>query len=506
MRLLEPAAGQGAFILPLIPKLVRQCIKHHISPDALRPIVRAFEIDPILAASLRRKCAAALHASGLREFIATRVARSWIKNRDFLETEFKTTFSHIVGNPPYIRWDAVPIHLREAYKQRFTSFRRRADLYVAFIEKSLSILEPNGQLGFLCPGTWTRNVYGESVREALTSRGHLKTIFDFSDIDSFETPADAYPHFFVFQNGRAGATHIATMKRNGNTTQAAASTTRHFAPSASPLILNPGDDVAATVRKARQKFPTLEEAGCSVRVGSATGSKATFLIRSDRDAVEKTRILAFVNARSIENGMVRWSGTNIVNVFDRKGKPVKLSKYPRLRRYLYRNKHALAARAKAKDSKIWWRSIDALHPDWYGSRKLLVVDISAVPVIGLDNKGFCAGGGVYQIKSKHWPLRDLLVFLSAGVVGLFVGGVTFGSTKGFHRFQKKKLATIPIPRWQQLDKNWRVHFKAARRAGDLERILAMVAELYECRPSTLKKYVARDWNTFLSREKRSGRQ
>ena len=70
--------------------------------------------------------------------------------------------------------------------------KQRADLYVAFIEKSLNLLQPNGQLGFLCPGTWTRNVYGGAVREALTSRGHLnKTIFDFSDIESFETPTDA---------------------------------------------------------------------------------------------------------------------------------------------------------------------------------------------------------------------------------------------------------------------------------------------------------------------------
>jgi hypothetical protein len=51
------------------------------------------------------------------------------------------------------------------------------------------------------------------------------------------------------------------------------------------------------------------------------------------------------------------------------------------------------------------------------------VDTSAVPVIGIDRIGYCAGGGVYQIKSKEWPLQDLLVFLSAGVLGLFVAGM-----------------------------------------------------------------------------------
>jgi adenine-specific DNA-methyltransferase len=60
--------------------------------------------------------------------------------------------------------------LRESYRKRFSSFKQRADLYVAFIERSLDLLEPNGQLAFLCPGNWTRNVYGGAVRKAFTSQ------------------------------------------------------------------------------------------------------------------------------------------------------------------------------------------------------------------------------------------------------------------------------------------------------------------------------------------------
>src|SRR5262249_59684819 len=96
---------------------------------------------------------------------------------------------------------------------RFTSFKQRADLYVAFIEHALELLESHGQLAFLCPGTWTRNVYGGAVREAFTSLGQLKTIIDFSDVDSFETSAETYPHFFVFQKDRSGQTSIFLLMR-----------------------------------------------------------------------------------------------------------------------------------------------------------------------------------------------------------------------------------------------------------------------------------------------------
>jgi adenine-specific DNA-methyltransferase len=124
-----------------------------------------------------------------------------------------------------------------------------------------------------------------------------------------------------------------------------------------------------------------------------------------------------------------------------------------------------------------------------------------VPVIGLDVRGYCAGGGVYQIKSKEWPLRDLWVLLSAGVLGLFVAGLASGSANGFHRFQKKQIASVPLPRWRKLDKRWRVQFREAYRSGDRKAILKAVAELYDCDPRILTRFVARDWDTFLKRPK-----
>jgi adenine-specific DNA-methyltransferase len=207
-RLLEPAAGQGAFFLPLLPRLVRSCRRQHKSFDVLRPIIRAYEIDARIAITLRTRTDTTLQALGVYEQTARQIARDWIRNEDFLEARPRTRFTHIVGNPPYIRWDAIPRSLRDSYKVRFASFKQRADLYVAFIEHALSVLDKDGQLGFLCPGTWTRNVYGGAVREAFTTLGQLKTIIDFSDAESFETPADAYPHFFVFQKGGNGPTKI----------------------------------------------------------------------------------------------------------------------------------------------------------------------------------------------------------------------------------------------------------------------------------------------------------
>jgi adenine-specific DNA-methyltransferase len=408
MRLLEPAAGQGAFLLPLLARLVRSCRRQKKSFDALRPIIRAYEIDAQVAITLRLQIQTTLAALGIDKPTARHIARDWIRNEDFLEARPRMRFTHIVGNPPYIRWDAILGSLRESYKARFASFKQRADLYVAFIEHALSLLSQHGQLGFLCPGTWTRNVYGSAVREAFTSLGQLKTIIDFSDAESFETSTDAYPHFFVFQKDQSGPTRIFSMAGTDKIGPSGKTVLRTFLPSASPLFLS--RDLAATkaVNAARQGFPKIEDAGCTIRVGSATGCNEVFLGSRQEVPVERSRLLPFVNAHSIKKGKVHWTGTYILNVFDADGKIVTLSRFPRMAEYLRKHKTQLQARAKASKSKIWWRSIDSLHPDWYAARKLLVIDVSASPVIGLDHVGYCAGSGVYQIKSRDWPLSVCL--------------------------------------------------------------------------------------------------
>jgi adenine-specific DNA-methyltransferase len=499
MRLLEPAAGQGAFFLPLLPRLVEACRTQKKTIDLLRPVIRAYEIDGEVAADLRRQCVATLEELDVPRAKAAEIAQSWVRNEDFLEARPRKRFTHIVSNPPYIRWDSIPAALRDVYKTRFKSFKQRADLYVAFIEHALGLLEPYGQLAFLCPGTWTRNVYGNAIREAFTSQGQLKTIIDFSDVDSFETSADAYPHFFVFEKDSAGPTQISSVvgfdriERSGN------KVVRTFLPSASPLLLTRDFAAQKAVKVARRRFPKLEDAGCTIRVGSATGCNNVFLGSAKDIPIERSRLLPFVNASSIHNGKVRWAGTQIVNVFDKNGKVVKLSKFPRMAAHLRKNKKKLQSRAKASQSRVWWRTIDSLHPDWYASSKLLVVDVSALPVIGIDTTGYCAGSGVYQIKSDEWPLADLLTLLSAGVLGLFVATLSAGATAGFHRFQKSQIAAVHMPRWQELASDWKARFKVARKEKNGSAVLKLVAELYECEVSLLESYVARDWDAFCSK-------
>jgi adenine-specific DNA-methyltransferase len=351
-------------------------------------------------------------------------------------------------------------------------------------------------LAFLCPGNWTRNKYGAYVRQALTKGGRLEAIIDFTDVDSFEKSADAYPSYFVFNKGKAGSTEILSVSasRNG-LAPVAKPVCRTFPASSAPLLLA-GDHIARFLDQATRDFPSLEDAGCSVRVGSATGCDSVFLGTDQELLVETDRLLPFVNARSIRNARVHWSGTRIVNVFDRNGRPANLEAFPLLSAYLSRHKKALKSRAKAGRSACWWRSIDVLHHEWYASPKLLIADIASRPVVGLDDTGYCAGSGVYQIKSSSWPLEDLLDVLSAGILGTFIGAMSQRSQNGFNRFQKQHIGKIRLPRWDQIEVDWLRRFREARVSRNATSALELVAELYRCDVGILAANTARDWPAF----------
>jgi uncharacterized protein YlaI len=71
----------------------------------------------------------------------------------------------------------------------------RADIYVAFIERSLQLLANKGVLGFICANCWMKNRYGGPLREFISKNFYLKFYVDMVDTQAFSSKkAKNYPH------------------------------------------------------------------------------------------------------------------------------------------------------------------------------------------------------------------------------------------------------------------------------------------------------------------------
>lgn len=137
LRILEPSFGEGDFLLPMIDRLLVSWRAHH--PDSapyriLHDCVRGVELHRETAAATRQKVIARLQAGGIDQATAHALASTWLLQNDFLTAPIRGSFTHVVGNPPYVRHERISRELLKVYRDRYATFYDRADLYVPFLK------------------------------------------------------------------------------------------------------------------------------------------------------------------------------------------------------------------------------------------------------------------------------------------------------------------------------------------------------------------------------------
>lgn len=123
------------------------------------------------------------------------------------KSEFKDVFAQggfdaVIGNPPYIRIQALqewaPGQV-EYYRRRYESGSKgNYDIYVVFVEKGLSLLNPNGKLGFILPSKFFATDYGENLRDLISKNQSLEKIVDFGHLQIFEQATTYTCLLFLF--------------------------------------------------------------------------------------------------------------------------------------------------------------------------------------------------------------------------------------------------------------------------------------------------------------------
>ena len=344
-RLLEPSCGSGDFLLPAIQRLLTAARRGGLSAGQLRPAIRAVELHRDTFNATRQYVLDLLAEYGISCSDAASLTDTWLVNGDFLLEPFEDGFDFVVGNPPYVRQEMILASLLAEYRRRFTTMYDRADLYIPFIEQSLRLLGRDGVLAFICSDRWMKNKYGGPLRELISCGFTLRYYIDMVGTAAFQTEVIAYPAITVIQRGQGGKLRIAhrpevsaeslsrlhavltgpARKLNGTVMEVPG-----VARGSEPWLLEADSQPSlALVRRLESEFPTLEEAGCGVGIGVATGSDKVFIgPMADLD-VEDSRKLPLVMTRDIVNGTVQWRGLGVVNPFEDDGTLAEFTRYPR---------------------------------------------------------------------------------------------------------------------------------------------------------------------------------
>ena len=495
MRLLEPSFGGGDFLLPAIERLLAA------APDAsaneLRDAIRAVEVHDLTFRGTRAQIKDVLRHHGFTDLEAEALCEAWLLADDFLLADLEGRFDFVVGNPPYVRQELLSDVLVAEYRRRYATVYDRADIYVPFIERSLSLLAPGGVLGFICADRWMKNRYGGPLRRLVSDRYHLRAYIDMVDTRAFLSEVVAYPAIFVIANERGSVTRIARRPEiDANHLSALARQIRADAkPSGlvseipvltdgdAPWLLDEADDVRL-LRRLESAFPTLEQAGCKVGIGVATGADSAFIGPLAELDVEDDRKLPLAMTRDILDGTLRWRGLGVVNPFAAEGGLVPLENYPRLKRYLEARRADIARRHVAKKAPAnWYRTIDRIYPSLVAKPKLLIPDIKGDAQVVYDEGTCYPHHNLYFVTSDEWDIRALQAVLSSGIARLFVAAYSTKMRGGYLRFQAQYLRRIRLPLWRDVPEQLREALRAAAERGDQAACEAAVAELYGLDPA-----------------------
>ena len=460
MTVVEPAVGEGAFLAPILQRLLDRALGRGVRLASLSEAVRAYELDHEKVLLSRRLCVEALELAGMEPDAAVAMAQQWVQEQDYLLAADTVPVDIVVGNPPYIRYDDLKSGQFALYQTKWKTLTGRGDIYVGFWEKALASLKPGGRVAFICADRWMRNNYGSRLREVVGERYGVRVVWSMHDVDAFHCKVSSYPAITVIANESQGPVAVAeTSAEFGSRSAEELSrwslgrgrrkegagyradrlshwyTGRGLWPTGSPKRLALLDSLSG--------LPTIEESGVTVGIGLASGADASYVV--DTAPVEPDRLLPMATRLSIGPHGLEWAGEHLVNPWGPDGSLVSLADYPRLDEYLSNSAGVASRHVAKKNPDRWHRTIDRVIPGLAKRSKLLIPDMRSHVQPYLDEQGLYPHHNFYWLISDVWDLRVLGGLLLSDVAEAFVEAYCVRMRGGTLRLQAQYLRTIRLP-------------------------------------------------------------
>lgn len=408
-RLLEPAAGNGVFVIEAARRLVASCIRQNVDLKAqyLVDRIRAFELHPREARRARAQVVRTLRALGVHHSTAETCAKSWIVNGDFLLSKrLRDNFTHAVGNPPYIRWSKIPPELKEKYRCRLPKVMIGGDLFLPFLDRALELLQPKGQCGFLCSDRWRYMEFAEGFRQKWLSRLTIALDDTLLAENAFVKNVDSYPTILI-------ASKIEAKEQE-------------------------------TLAPATKLGKTLAELGYVVKVGPALGHTPAYVLELDEQDVEPELLRPWIDGSEIEEGTITWRGCRVVAMYGKDGKLIDPKQFPLLMTRLKRFRKQLKQRSIVRNGAPWFRPIDRVRAANWARPKLLIPELAKTPRVAIDRSGAIPSHGVYAIFAPEDDVDALYEKLRDGKLAKALDGLAPKVKGGYVRCYRRFLLMVRI--------------------------------------------------------------
>lgn len=499
LHLVEPSCGSGAFLGPVVERLLESAQVHEHPLSSLGHAIRAYDLQAEHVEVSRALCRDLLIRAGASLASAQELATEWVSHADFLLPGVDTDAADVViGNPPYIRYDDLSDELATWYRKTWPTMRGRGDIYVGFIERSLRLLKPGGKVGFICADRWMRNQYGSGLRELVARDYAVEHIWALHDVAAFEAQVLAYPAITVLGN-------------HAQVSAVVAETTRDFGPTSAFALAKASQDEGleefsdvgvkahrlphwfdgselwptgsparlALIERLNDQFGSLHapDTGTKVSIGIATGADMVYITK-DPTVVEPDRVLPLAMRCDLVSGTFEWQGHYLINPWAADGSLVSLTDYPRMASHLSSHPGLRERFVAKRNPASWHRTIDKVQTSLTGKPKLLLQDMKTTIHPVLETGGHYPHHNLYYVISDTWDMEVLGGLLLSRIAQAFIEAYCVRMQGGTLRFQAQYLKRIRVPQPDEIDEETNEALRVAFRTRDADAATLAAAAAY----------------------------
>ena len=380
-------------------------------------------------------------------------------------------FDVVIANPPYVEFKNLDKDQKNLLEKVYSSTTGKYDLYIPFIEKSISHLScQKGFITFICPTRFLKRDYGKGIRLFIKNNAKVFEIVNFTDYQVF-SEAMTYTGIFSFINdyepnseiiykkvknnaivNKDIITRLLHSKKDNDLIEVINSTMKDlgdaqwfFHNKKNALIINKMVDNSATLRSISE----------GIYQGIATGKDGVFVIKESeihKNGYEMPILQKFLKGKDVDKYLLKWSKNYVIYPYDENGKVISENilkqNYPNIYSYLISQKNNLSGRGYFdKSPKRWFELWNQRSLNRFKQTKLLTLDNAKKNSFALDELGFTGSTTVYSIilkdKSKE-NYKYILALLNSKLMNYYHKNTTIPQAGGFFRYQAIFIENFPI--------------------------------------------------------------